>query len=167
MKRLINYLSIMVLAVILSSCSIFKERKKVSEQHHHYNDSVHTVEKITIREEKVKGDSTKALFNLDSLLKSGVLRSQDRFFTTEIRYMNGNLQVSTTIDSLTKIITDMERSMSRTEAIAMSAINSESRTKTKKDFTMLIVGVILFTLLMIVAVILFLYYQMKTRLPLV
>lgn len=166
MKLLIKYSLFLVLVALLTSCSIFKERKKVSEHHHHYRDSTHTIEKLTIREVKMKGDSTKAFFNLDSLIKSGTLRSQDRFFTTEIRYMNGNLLVSTTIDSLTKIITDMERSMSRTEAIAMSAMNSDSRITEKKDYTVWIVGMILFMLLLIIGVILFIYYQMKTRRPL-
>lgn len=166
MKKLIKISILAVLVSMMCSCSIFKRTAKVEQHHHHYRDSTHTIEKLTVREIRTKGDSTRAFFNLDSLIRSGVLRSQDRFFTTEIRYLNGNLQVNTTIDSLTKIITDLERSVSKTEAIAMSAISNKTKTTEKKDYTGVVIALILFLVLLIIGVGLLLFYQMKNRMPL-
>lgn len=113
-----KYILILFLAFTAGSCSLVKKvkREKVDREIHHYHDSTHFLETQTIREIHTASDSTKAYFWLEELIKKGYLKSVDRNFTTEIRYKDGGLEVSTYMDSLLQRITEIERELSNTKS---------------------------------------------------
>lgn len=108
-SKLAAILAASLFLVLLSSCKVWKKLTKESTESHYYHDStvVHTKESFT--PVFIPGDSTKSTFNLEELLRSGQLKSTDRHFTTEIRYLDGNLHVNTTMDSLMLLLRKHEQ----------------------------------------------------------
>lgn len=139
-------------AIILSSCAVFKQKNKEVEHRteHHYHDSTHTIERETITERLIPGDSTKAYFELEKLLKEGSLKSVDRHFTTEIRYKDNGLMVTTYMDSLMERIRALERITEKKASTAEITIDAEKKSSNKevknRGITYIIIAVILILL---------------------
>lgn len=157
--------TVLLISVILlsASCASVRERQKLKYQskvvENHYRDSVHTFERETIREQLIKSDSTLARFNLDSLIKAGTLRSSDRYFTTEIRYQDNNLIVTTTIDSLMSRIRMLERSFSSTH-VSDQRIEDVSKVLSERKSTSFS-GWIFVGIGLIFVILVYLYWRME------
>lgn len=146
-ESILKFIGLVIISILLfCSCSIFKTKNqnKVKAEIHHYHDSTYYHEKETIREVKIAGDTTKATFNLEELLKNGYGKSTDRHFTTEIRYVDGNLNVTTTMDSLIKRISELEKSFSKVNTNEATIIDSKTKDKTVevKNYWPLVVAII-------------------------
>jgi hypothetical protein len=151
-------ISIIILLVIGSSCSIFKVRSKnnINSEIHHYHDSIHTIERLTTKEVSTVGDSSTANFVLQKLLESGYGKQVNGNFTTELRISDGVLSVTSTLDSITQRISEMEKTMSQTQKNDVAIIEYRDKAKIVKvvNYTPLILLSILLFVLIIGGVIL-------------
>lgn len=154
---------LLLLIYVLASCSIFKTKNqnKVKAEIHHYHDSTYYHEKETIREVKVAGDTTNASFNLEELLKNGYGKSTDRHFTTEIRYVDGNLNVTTTMDSLIQRISELEKSFSKVNSNESTIIDSKTKDKTVevKNYYPIVITLLAIIILLIAGFIIYKYFK--------
>jgi len=169
-ESVLKFIGLIIISILLfCSCSIFKTKNqnKVKAEVHHYHDSTYYHEKETIREVKVAGDTTNASFNLEELLKNGYGKSTDRHFTTEIRYVDGNLNVTTTMDSLIKRISELEKSFSKVNTNETTIIDSKTKDKTvevKEYWTIAILSLLAIIILLIAGFIIYKYFKgLKTR----
>lgn len=156
-------LILLMLIISAASCSVIKNirRDKTKSEIHHYHDSTYFLEKQTIREIQTPGDSTKASFWLEQLLKSGYGKSTDRHFTTEVRYIDGNLEVTTSFDSILSRQTDTERTLSQVKNDVAALVDSKTKTKTieVKNYTGLIIGLFLSLALFVLIIGAILYWR--------
>lgn len=147
--RYIQMALIMLSAILcFSSCKVWKKLTTESTESHYYHDStiVHTKESFT--PVFIPRDSTKSTFSLEELLKSGYLKSVDRNYTTEIRYLDGNLHVNTTIDSLMLLLRKHEQMIQsiRTEKSDKKEVIVHEQKKTPLNWfwVTVVLGAILF-----------------------
>lgn len=132
--KLIRFVLIASLSVSFGSCQKIKEwsKKRTRIVEHHYHDSTFNIQKETITERWLPADTTSAHFDLEALLRSGYGKSTDRYFTTEIRYIDNGLTVTTTIDSLMERIRSLERSQG---TIQVNTDKKEDVTDKTKEVT--------------------------------
>jgi len=168
---MMNKLFILVLVYGAASCSIIKNKRndRVKSEIHHYHDSTYFLEKQTVREIQTPGDSTKASFWLEQLLKSGYGKSTDRHFTTEVRYIDGSLEVTTSFDSILARQTETERTLSQVQNNLDQLIDSKTKSKDVevKDYTPIFIGssILLLLILIILAAVIYLKVVLKPRIP--
>ena len=131
MLLILTYAALFV--ALVSSCSILKENQKNVEktEEHHYHDSTFVIERETIREVYTNPDSTTAEFDLKELIEMGYAKSTDRYFTTEIRYRDNNLQVTTSIDSLLSVIRELETEVGNFTSTKDNYVDSKTKNKEK------------------------------------
>lgn len=157
------------LALLVCSCDVYKHRNETEKivKEHHYHDSTYVLETLTIKEITAKPDSTKAYFDLRKLLETGYGKSTDRYFTTEIRYKDSGLVVTTTIDSLISIVKELQRQTANLSVRSQSEISEQSvvleTTKEIKNKIGQFIWSIIILILLIFA--LYLYWQYKKRNP--
>lgn len=165
---MINKLLILIISFSITSCSIIKQKRfnKEKSEVHHYHDSTFTIEKLTTKEIRTVGDSTKSYFDLEALLTSGYLKAKDGNFNTEIRYKDGTLEVTTIMDSILQRITELERT--KGTVTTNKTVEIDSKTKTKdvevRNYGPLIIGISLVLLLFIVLLAAIIYWKiLKSR----
>ena len=163
-ESVLKFIGLIIISILLfCSCSIFKHKNKnqVKSEVHHYHDSTYYHEKETIREVKVAGDTTNATFNLEELLKNGYGKSTDRHFTTEIRYVDGNLNVTTTMDSLIQRISELEKSFSKVNSNDATIIDSKTKDKVVevKNYWPIIITLLAIIILLIAGFIIYQYFK--------
>ena len=154
---------VVMIVMLSSSCAKFKQiqKDKYASVEHHYHDSTSYYEKETIKEVYLDPDSTQAFFDLERFLEDGYAKSTDRYFTTEIRYVDNGIAVTTSVDSLMQVIREIQREQLRVTSKKEDEVNTTSSEKkvTTVNIWPLVIGLI--GLVILFFVLRFLYKKFK------
>lgn len=119
-----NALVILACSLTLFSCERWKRVSTEVTEKHYYHDTTLVSRTETIKPVFIPADSTNAVFELKRLIEAGELSHTDRQFTTRIIYRDGNLNVSTTVDSLMLLLREIQE-----EQLRIKVSGSETKTK--------------------------------------
>lgn len=106
-----NIVSILLVSLLVTSCQIWKHKTSndVQKEVHTHTDSIYKYYNEKETQTYIKPEKAMFSFLLDSLLKAGVIENKQGVIETKIIYKNNELQVTTSIDSLMKVIKEIQR----------------------------------------------------------
>lgn len=164
MKPIRNFTFIACTSLVCS-CALFKHKTSeyAQKEVHHYHDS--TINNYTekIIETKIKGDSNQTTYNLEELIKKGMLSQQNGLWRQNIELKNGLIYLTTKVDSLQKITRTVDNESHQKIVNKADKAIVEHKTKVVKiqDFTMLGICLVIITVVFILAF--FVYKYFKTQ----
>jgi len=163
--RPIKIFTILACTTLTCSCALFKHKTSdyTEKEVHHYHDSVTKYYNEKIIETKVQGDSITNTYNLEELIKKGMLSQQNGLWKQNITLKNGLIYLNTKIDSLQKTQKTIDNQSEQKFLNKSDKAIIEHKTKVVKiqDFTVLGICLVIIAIVFIAAF--FVYKYFKTQ----